>query len=300
MNTILVSGLINIETTLKVDGFPIPFTPVLYPFNRVKTTVSGVGFNIAKALSTLGDRVCLLSMIGKDPLGQLVGMVLKSQKISQRDVVSALAQTPQSVILYDPQGKRAIQVDLKDIQEQSFPPDVFERALEECSLAVLCNINFSRPFLQKARRSGRLVATDVHAISSLEDDYNRDFMGAADVLFMSDEALPCSPEEWARLVMDRYGAEILVIGLGAQGALMAVRRDHFVERVPAVFTRPVINTIGAGDALFSAFVHFYLDSRDPYESIRMASIFASYKVGASGGADGFLTERELEQYAAVS
>ncbi len=32
MAQILVSGLINIETTLRVDGFPLPYAPVHYPF----------------------------------------------------------------------------------------------------------------------------------------------------------------------------------------------------------------------------------------------------------------------------
>ena len=63
MASILVSGLINIETTLCVDGFPIPYRPVRYPFNQINATVSGVGYNIAKALTTLGDNVNLLSII---------------------------------------------------------------------------------------------------------------------------------------------------------------------------------------------------------------------------------------------
>ena len=36
----------------------------------------------------------------------------------------------------------------------------------ECDLAVLCNINFSRPFLEVAKRRGIPIATDVHAIAS--------------------------------------------------------------------------------------------------------------------------------------
>ena len=54
MSRLLVSGLINIETTLRVDGFPINYTPVRYPFHGVDVTISGVGFNVAKALTTLG------------------------------------------------------------------------------------------------------------------------------------------------------------------------------------------------------------------------------------------------------
>jgi len=54
--SILVSGLINLETTLRVEGFPVPYAPVRFPFFGVNGTVSGVGYNVAKALTTLGIR----------------------------------------------------------------------------------------------------------------------------------------------------------------------------------------------------------------------------------------------------
>jgi ribokinase len=162
-------------------------------------------------------------------------------------------------------------------------------------LAVLCNINFSRPLLTKARRAGLTLASDVHTISDLDDPYNADFMAAADILFMSDERLPDPPEAWARNVLNRYGNEILVIGLGEAGALLAVKRDNFLERIPAVTTRPVVNTIGAGDALFSCFLHVYARTGDPYEALSQAVIFASYKIGESGAASGFLDAAGLAE-----
>ena len=55
MTQILVSGLINIETTLKVDSFPLEYKPVRYPFFGIQSTVSGVGYNIAKALTMVGE-----------------------------------------------------------------------------------------------------------------------------------------------------------------------------------------------------------------------------------------------------
>ena len=51
---ILVSGLLNTETTAAVRGFPISYYPIDYPFFGVNTAVSGVAFNISKALRTLG------------------------------------------------------------------------------------------------------------------------------------------------------------------------------------------------------------------------------------------------------
>ncbi len=292
--TILVAGLINIEITLRVEAFPIHYNPVNYPFFGVNSSVSGVGYNVAKALTVLGDDVRFLSLVGKDPARTLVYEALRQANIPAAHVLDMLDQTPHSVIIYDSTGRRQINVDLKDIQERTYPPDVFEAALAESSLVVPCNINFTRPFLRQAWQAGKPIATDVHAISDLEDAYNADYMRYASVLFMSHERLPCSPEDWARQVMNRYGTEIVVIGLGGDGALLAVKQDHFLERLPAVQTRPVVNTIGAGDALFSAFVHRYNQTLNPYDALHRAMVFASYKIGATGAADGFLSAAELE------
>jgi ribokinase len=296
LSRILVSGLINIETTVKIDGFPIAYQPVRYPFFGVNSTVSGVGYNLAKALITLGDEVRLLSIVGRDLNGALVRQTLAQEGIPDQHVLDTLALTPQSAILYDADGTRMINTDLKDIQETAYPDAIFEEALAGCEIAALCNINFARPFLRRAQAAGVLVATDVHAIADLNDDYNRDFM-AANVLFMSDARLPLPPEAWAREVQARYNPAILVIGLGAQGSLLAVRDDGFIGRVPAVVTRPVVSTIGAGDALFSCFLHYYAQTRNPYAALENATIFASYMIGTAGGAEGFLDEAELAAWA---
>ncbi|NLF79546.1 MAG: carbohydrate kinase family protein [Chloroflexi bacterium] len=296
--TILVSGLINIETTIQVDGFPVAYTPVRYPFFGVNASVSGVGYNVAKALHTLGSPPRFLSLIGRDIGGRLVYEALGRDGLPATFIAAELEHTPRSAILYDHDGRRMINVDLKDVQERAYPPALFEAAAQGATLAVLCNINFSRPFLTVMRARGVPVATDVHAISDLDSDYDRDFMRAADILFMSDERLPCLPEDWIRRVWDRYGTPVAVIGLGAQGALLAVKDDAFIERIPAVVTRPVVSTIGAGDALFSCFVHVYHRTGDPYDAIRRAMVFASYKIGAAGAADGFLDAPGLDRLCA--
>jgi acarbose 7IV-phosphotransferase len=295
MSKILVSGLINIETTLRVEGFPIPYTPVRYPFFGVNSSVSGVGYNIARALTILGDDVRLLSLIGKDPLVLLVREALQRDCIPGDNVLELLDYTAQSIIQYDGEGRRQINVDLKSIQEAAFPPARFAKAASGCDLLVLANINFSRPFLEQARKSGQRVATDVHAVTDLNDTYNQDFMRAANVLFMSHEWLPIPAEEWARRVWSRYSPDVLVIGLGADGALLAVKDDNFIERVPIIRTRPVVNSIGAGDALFSAFIHFYVKTNDPYQALQKALVFASYKIGAVSASDGFLDEQGVEK-----
>lgn len=292
---ILVSGLINIETTLRIPGFPLEYFPVTYPFHGISSSVSGVGYNIAKALTWLGNEVHFLSIVGQDIAAGQVHTMLAKERISGEYILSRSGQTAQSVILYDDNGRRQIHTDLKDIQERVYPQELFDQAVKACDLCALCNINFSRPMLQRARREGKRLATDVHAISNLEDDYNRDFMAAADILFQSDEKLPAAPEEWVRQVWNRYPAEVVVVGLGEQGALLGLRDGHTLERIPAVQTRPVVSTIGAGDALFSSFLHCANQGDSPYDALRKAVVFASYKISVASASDGFLTAPGLEE-----
>ncbi len=305
MARILVSGLINIETTLKVEGFPLPYFPVTYPFFGVNSSVSGVGYNLTKALTTLGDTVTFLSLIGTDLAGQQVRAALHELGVADERVLAQSAHTAQSVILYDPSGRRQVHTDLKDIQEQVYPAELFDSAAAGCDLCALCNINFSRALLARARALGKPVACDVHALGSFDDEYNRDFMAAAEILFLSHERLPVPPEAAAEELYARYQNPVIVIGLGGEGALLRVARDGFVGRFASVQTRTVVSTIGAGDALFSAFLHGYARSDDPYQALKSAVVFASYKIGATSAAEGFLDEGGLAEwerrvYAAVT
>lgn len=46
----LVSGLLNVETTCPVRGFPINYYPIDYVFFGIDTKASGVALNVSKAL----------------------------------------------------------------------------------------------------------------------------------------------------------------------------------------------------------------------------------------------------------
>jgi ribokinase len=67
-------------------------------------------------------------------------------------------------------------------------------------------------------------------------------------------------------------------------------------RFDPVYTRPVVNTIGAGDALFSSFLDGFLRTKDPYKALSRAIVFASYKIGEKGAAEGFLNREELVEW----
>ena len=291
---ILVSGLLNIETTVAVRGFPILYYPIDYPFFGINSHVSGVGFNIAKALTTLGDSVDLLSFLGRDDEARRITEELKKENIPTAHIRQSLRSTPVSTVLFDPQGKRQIYCDLKDIQEQLPEPDDCADALNRCDIAALCNINFNRKLIREAKQRGIVTATDVHVLNDVEDDYNRDFMENADILFLSDEALPCPAEEFVLRLFERYRNKIIAVGMGAKGALLFDSEQQTAITVPAYSSGKVVNTIGAGDALFSAFLHFYAGNHDAIAAMQRAVIFAGVKIGYNGASVGFCTKQDVE------
>src|SRR5512132_732548 len=101
MAHIFVSGLINIETTVRIDEFPIPYFPVRYDFHGIESSVSGVGYNLARALSNLGDQVHLASLIGRGSSARRILERLEADRIRRTWVLQNIDETPQSVILYD-------------------------------------------------------------------------------------------------------------------------------------------------------------------------------------------------------
>lgn len=295
MSNFMVMGHINIETTLGIDEFPIEYAPVRYPFFGIKSTVSGVGFNIAKALTTLGHNVNLLSLIGDDIHAPTIKKELEAIRIPTDNIVTLLQETAQSIIIYGKSGQRAIYTDLKDVQEKNYPESRAEQVLEQCDIAVICNINFARPLLEKAKKLNKLIASDIHTIANISDPYNQDWMRHANILFMSHENLPVSPEAWIRQLWQHYQTDICVIGLGKNGALLGIRQEQQIEHIPAISPHQIVSTVGAGDALFSSFLHAYSQTQDPRQSLKKAMIFASCKIGTSGAAEGFINAEALDQ-----
>lgn len=292
MSKILVCGLINVETTVRIDGFPLEYQPIDYNFFGVNSYPAGVGLNLSLSLSTLSDEVRLLSMVGDDSAGAVVRDVLSKNGISTQYLLDT-GCTAQSVVLYDNDGRRRIFCDLKDYQERSYDEKIFADAVKDCDAVCLCNINFSRNLLKIAKDMGKLIATDVHVQSNIYDDYNRDYMSYADILFLSNESIIGREEPFLNELKNTYNAQIIVIGMGKSGSLMYVRADDKIHHQSAVINNNVINTVGAGDSLFSSFVHFYTKGVDPYTSLKYATHYASHKISFDGAAKGFLSEEEL-------
>lgn len=293
MSKILISGLINTETTVKVKGFPIEYFPIDYPFFGVNTKVSGVAYNLAKAMKTLSDEVSLISMLGNDFAAQYILQEMKEIEVDTKLVERKLKQTPSSVVLFAPDGRRQIYCDLKDVQESTY--DFLDEMYKDCDIVVACNTNFNRALLRKAKKNGKIIATDVHVLSDINDEYNKDFMENANILFLSDENIKGDYKDFVMSIEKQYHNDIIVLGRGSKGALMYVKAEDSIYEPAAVAVGEVVNTVGAGDALFSSFLHYYAKGYKPADALDRAQIFASYKIGFNGASVGFANEQLVEE-----
>ncbi len=297
MSKILVSGLINIETSCPVKEFPVNYFPIDYPFGKVISCISGVGFNLISNLKLLGDDITFISLIGNDLFGNLILSELKSKQFNTDKIYQILSATPQSVILFDSLGKREIYCDLKDYQEANLDFPKLKNEIEKADTIIACNSNFHRPLLKLASQLNKPIATDVHVFSNIDDDYNRDFLENASILFMSDEGLNGRDiKDFVLELYSRFRNDIIVVGCGSNGALLFESEKNEFTEIPAVYTRPVVATSGAGDTLFSSFIHFLTNGNDAKKSLQLASIAASYKIGESGSSKGFLDEPRINDF----
>jgi ribokinase len=287
---VLVAGLLNVETSVPVDEFPVVYRTTRF-VDGIRSTVSGVGWNIALALHTLGSPVRLLGFAGDDPPGDRVRRAVAERGIEATLIHSP--RTPESVVLFDRHGRRAIFGDLAGVPDLEMPPGILESVAPGCRVAVLANVNWTRRLLAPVADRGIRIVTDLHDVSSLDEPYDRDYLEHADVVFLSHERLEAEPVDVAAEIHRRHGTSMVVVGLGAGGALLW-RPGSSPIRVPAASPRRVVATTGAGDALLSAFVHFaFVRGHDPGAALRAAAVFAGWKVGAAGGSEGFVDEEAV-------
>lgn len=295
-NTIYVSGLVNFETILNVDSFPVEYHPIEYPFYGVSTGVAGTAFNISKALRTLGDKVTLSSHVGDDLIGRVIVSELKKNKINNVNIHHDLDQTPAQVVLVDRYNNTQTHTDLKNVQNVDSSILEEKEKIEEADLVVLCNSNFNRPLLKLAKDLNKKVATDVHIVGDVFDEYNKEFMEHSDILFLSSKGIhELNYESFLIDIYNTYHNEIIVLGEGREGAMILDSKKHVIYHIDAVTIREIVNTVGSRDALFSAFLHFYLKGVDSLEALELAEVFTSYKLGESGSSSGFLKEKDVKE-----
>lgn len=292
---VFISGMVNIETTVAVESFPVEYCPSRFNFFGNYSNVSGVGMNLALSLNALECTTDLYAFTGDDLLANLIEQHLNSLNINTEFLYRSLKETMQSVILYDPDGKRSMFTDLKDWQELQIDAAKILKQAAKSDIAMLTNCNISRQLIAGIKQLNIPIVTDVHNLADIFDQYNQEFLQNADVVFISNEEFTGNEQQMLQNLSEHYPIQIIVCGMGENGALMWTKSNNRFYHAPAVTPREIVNTVGAGDALCASFTLLWASGLSPQQALDKAVYFAGWKIGEKGAGSGHLSLTELNK-----
>ena len=299
MSKFLVAGITQKETIVKVNEIPIPYKPVSDTTQSIHSSIGGDAYNEAIALKWLGNMVDFFTMIGKDDDVNIINQNQNDIKLYTDFVLRKLEATPAAVIFYDSTRKQQLFEDIKNLRDTAYDVKLFEKQLPTADMVVLANANFCRPLMQLARECNKKIAVNIRKFSYETEIYNKFFLENADILYLSDDDVTEDPYDFTKYIVDKYDPEIVILGQGADGLIIYSRNIGTYVHYKPVKTNESVNTVGAGNALFSCFLHYYNKTGDSTLAIKHALLFASYKIGFVGTSNGFMTEEQIETWHAL-
>ncbi len=298
MSKFMVAGFVQFETIVKVDDLPLPYKEFESIPETINTDIGGAGFNEAMALRWLGDDVDFMSMVAKSMSRTQIHAYLEENEVnlSTEYVLRKLDGMPTAVVLYKSSGKKQIFEDVKDIRTVEYDVGLFESQIQDKDMVLISNCNFCRPVLALAKKYNKPIALNVRSMRAEKIANKEDFLAAANIVYISDDDLEGDPYDCIDECKRKYNPEIVIMGLGSKGVILYIREDNSVIEYKPVKTYDVVNTVGAGNAMFSSFLHYYVKTKDARDAIKNALLFVSYKISFVGTSNGFMTEEQIEQW----
>ncbi len=296
MSRFLVAGVTQIETIVRVDKIPVNYAPITSVYDSIFTATGGDAYNESLALKWLGDEVCFMSIVGRNHDLGMINPPDRKITLSTEYIIPQMKETPTEVVLYDKERKQQIFEDLKDLRDNVYDMSMVAPIAESCDMMVLANANFCRPFAKAAAEHHKPIAVNIRNYNPEKEKYNTDFLEPAKVLYFSDDTLSEDPYAFIDRMSGTYGTDIIILGQGSEGLILFDKSKDLRVHYKTVKTNEVVNTIGAGNALFACFLHYYMETGDSVNAIKNALLFVSYKIGYMGTSNGFMTTDQLEQW----
>lgn len=255
---------------------------------RGSMTPGGVARNIAENLARLGDRVHLVAMVGRDPMGEALLQATTAAGVRIEHVGRTESPTGTYTAVLDADGELVVAVadmqataDLGAAQldaardvigtagvvvvDGNLRPDALNYALD---LAASAPVVFEPVSAPKAATVRGLIDGRVHAVTP----DRAELTALTGLPTRTDRQLRAA----ARSLHER-GVPIVLVTLGAQGSLLST--PDGVEEIEAMPTE-VHDVTGAGDSMIAAFCHVLLDGGTPGHAARLGHAAAALTVAS--------------------
>jgi acarbose 7IV-phosphotransferase len=263
----LVIGGVSWDTVVRVAALPDPRAQTLFSKDCYES-VGGTGAGKALNLARLGWTTTLHCLLGDDYAGRCARAALEGAGIRLLAEPDGKGTERHTNLIADSGARLSIYT-----HYGTFEPDFDWSGLLAQALAhdvVIVNIaNYARAMLRPLKSAGKEIWCDVHDWNG-RDDYHRDFVSAADYLFMSSDNLPNWREALGALIAGGR-TRLAVCTHGARGATAILPGGRSIE-VPAVAVPEIVGSDGAGDAFMVGTLHGLLAGRPIEESLEFGAL----------------------------
>lgn len=294
----------------------IPLQPVCrdmfeiesFPLEQISMTIGGDAINEATIMTRLGHKIGLVSMVGKDAVGNFIVEHCEKNGIDYSGVKQKQGiDTSINVGLVTADGERTFVTNRNGSIWKLTIDDVDLSKLSEARLLSLASI-FNNPLLdckalvrifREAKRQGMIICADMikARLGETLDDI-REALAYVDYFFPNyDEACTLTGETELEKIGDKFiqcGIDHVVIKTGKKGCYIK-SRDGSVLEVPAMKGIQAIDTIGAGDNFASGFITAVLEGKSLKECGEFANVTASISVQSIGATTGVKNRAQVDE-----
>ena len=259
------------------DGVPVPGTSFTLRF-------AGAESNVAIALARLGVRVTWISLLGRDPFGDMIEDGLRAEGVDVSHVRRDDARTGLFLTWRGGEERGVAYYRAGSAASGLRPEDVPDEALAGVRLVHLTGITMAISdtgralvvdLARRAREHGAIVLFDPNFRPALPDTPEAAAERQREVLPYVDWYLMGESE--ARLL---WGNEAIpartVLRVGARGAVV----DGVT--VPPPRKVAVVDEIGAGDAFAAGFAYGLLEGRAPTACAHAGNVLAARALAGTG------------------
>jgi fructokinase len=272
------------------NGQAVIFGEVLFDrFPDGSVVLGGAPFNVAWHLQALGQSPLFISRIGNDSLGRSISEAMRAWNMNTAGLQLDTEHPTGSVEVRIEQGEPRYEMLAGSAYDYISAPETLPSASliyhgtlalrNRCSAEALetlkrgfdgtlfLDVNLRPPWWQAQQltqllRDAHWVKLNEHELQALAPD---------------EQPL----EDKARLFLQQYAIELLIVTRGAQGAL-AFGADGRQAEVHPPNSTTVVDTVGAGDAFTSVTIAGLLQGWPLQQILERAQHFASAVVGVRG------------------
>lgn len=265
----------------------------------------GAPFNVACCIARLGGDAGFIGRVGDDLIGRKLCAFAEGRGLQalclQRDTVR---NTTLAFVSLDDTGERSFCFYRKNTADNHIDFADAAPYIKRADVVHLGSLMLSEPqgrkfadnVVRAVRASGKKLSFDVNYREDIYPDgataadISRKYIAAADIVKLSEEEVSLLYGDMTGLRLAAGTDKTVCVTLGAKGSLCLCGGNLYKE--PSVSVRPV-DTTGAGDAFYGAFLLARQEGLSPEAALRFANVCGALTTTRKGAIEAIPTREQV-------